>query len=131
MAQKQSVYWNPLLETLPREKLQALQLKKFRRIMEWAYEHSPFYRALYKSAGIKPGDILVTDMTDPDWEPIMKIAGGIVTNRGGRTCHAAIVAREMKKPCIVGTKIATQVLSDGDFVQVDAFKGIINIIKIS
>src|SRR3989338_7468246 len=54
------------------------------------------------------GEILVTDMTDPDWEPIMKIAGGIITNRGGRTCHAAIVSRELGIPCIVGTSTATK-----------------------
>jgi phenylacetate-CoA ligase len=53
----QSIYWNPLLETLPREKLRDLQVKKFRRIMEWAYRNSPFYRKLYKDAGVEPGDI--------------------------------------------------------------------------
>lgn len=80
---------------------------------------------------MKEGDILVTTQTIPEMLPAMKKAAAFITNSGGITCHAAIVAREMKKPCIVGTKIATQVLSDGDFVQVDAFKGIINIIKIS
>ena len=53
----QSIYWNPLLETMPREKLRELQVKKFRRIMEWAYKNSPFYGRLYKDAGIEPGDI--------------------------------------------------------------------------
>ena len=61
----------------------------------------------------KPGDILVTDMTDPDWEPIMKIAAAIITNKGGRTCHAAIVAREMGVPAIVGCGNATEWLHDG------------------
>ena len=51
----------------------------------------------------KKGQVLVTDMTDPDWEPIMKIAGAIVTNRGGRTCHAAIISRELGIPCVIGT----------------------------
>ena len=51
----------------------------------------------------KEGEVLVTDMTDPDWEPIMKIAGAIVTNRGGRTCHAAIISRELGIPCVIGT----------------------------
>lgn len=58
----------------------------------------------------KPGQVLVTDMTDPDWEPIMKIAGAIVTNRGGRTCHAAIVSRELGIPCVVGAGNATEVI---------------------
>ena len=51
---------------------------------------------------VKPGDVLVTDMTDPDWEPVMKKASAIVTNRGGRTCHAAIIARELGIPAVVG-----------------------------
>ena len=57
MLKNKSIYWNPLLETLPREKLQALQLKKFRRIAEWAYNNSPFYHRHYKEAGLEPGDI--------------------------------------------------------------------------
>src|SRR5829696_7298676 len=61
-----------------------------------------------------PGDVLVADMTDPDWEPIMKRASAIVTNRGGRTCHAAIIARELGIPAVVGTGTATRALSDGD-----------------
>lgn len=60
---------------------------------------------------LKPGEILVTDITDPDWEPVMKIAGGIVTNRGGRVCHAAIVARELGIPAIVGTGYGTAALA--------------------
>lgn len=71
------------------------------------------------------GDILVTGMTRPDFVPLMRRAGAIVTDEGGITCHAAIVARELKKPCIIGTKIATKVLSDGDMVEVDADKGIV------
>ena len=74
------------------------------------------------------GDILVTEMTTPDWEPIMKISSGIITNKGGRTCHAAIVAREMRKPCIIGTKNATKVLKDGEMVEVDAERGIVTIL---
>ena len=57
MAKDQGIYWNPILETLPQEKIQALQLKKFRRILEWAYTNSPFYRRLYQDAGLEPGDI--------------------------------------------------------------------------
>ncbi len=71
------------------------------------------------------GDILVTTMTHPEFLPIMKQAKAIVTDEGGITCHAAIISREMKKPCIIGTKIATQVLKDGDMVVVDANTGIV------
>lgn len=75
------------------------------------------------------GDILVTSMTRPEFVPLMKLAGAIVTNEGGITCHAAIVARELKKPCIIGTKVATQVLKDGDLVEVDANAGVIKILN--
>ncbi|MBW2991179.1 phosphoenolpyruvate synthase [Candidatus Woesearchaeota archaeon] len=71
----------------------------------------------------REGEVLVTDMTDPDWEPIMKIAGAIVTNRGGRTCHAAIVSRELGIPCIVGTEHATENLHDGQEVTIDCSQG--------
>ena len=74
---------------------------------------------------LKDGDILVSSMTTPDMVSIMKKASAFVTDEGGITCHAAIIAREMKKPCIIGTKIATQVLKDGDLVEVDANKGIV------
>ncbi|WP_022661436.1 phosphoenolpyruvate synthase [Paucidesulfovibrio longus] len=74
-------------------------------------------------AQFKAGQVLVTDMTDPDWEPIMKIAGAIVTNRGGRTCHAAIVSRELGIPCIVGAGNATEKLATGDKVTVDCSSG--------
>jgi pyruvate,water dikinase len=70
-----------------------------------------------------PGDVLVADMTDPDWEPIMKRAAAIVTNRGGRTCHAAIIARELGIPAVVGTGDATRVLADGDEVTVSCAEG--------
>lgn len=75
------------------------------------------------------GDILVTGMTRPDFLSLMKKAGAFVTDEGGITCHAAIVARELKKPCIIGTRISTQVLQDGDWVEVDADKGIVKILK--
>ena len=71
----------------------------------------------------KPGDILVTDMTTPDWEPIMKISSGIITNKGGRTCHAAIVARELGINAIVGAGNATTVLKNGDFATVSCADG--------
>jgi pyruvate,water dikinase len=69
------------------------------------------------------GDVLVTDKTDPDWEPIMKQAAAIVTNRGGRTCHAAIVSRELGLPAVVGTENATEVLPDGAVVTVSCAEG--------
>jgi pyruvate,water dikinase len=71
----------------------------------------------------KKGQVLITDMTDPDWEPIMKIASAIVTNRGGRTCHAAIISRELGIPCVVGTKNATQSIKNGQKVTVDCSQG--------
>lgn len=72
---------------------------------------------------VRPGDVLVTDMTDPDWEPVMKIAAAIVTNRGGRTCHAAIIARELGIPAIVGTGDATETLRDGVEVTISCAEG--------
>lgn len=72
---------------------------------------------------IEPGDVLVTDMTDPDWEPIMKKASAIVTNRGGRTCHAAIIARELGIPAVVGCGDATEHLRDGQKVTVSCAEG--------
>lgn len=78
---------------------------------------------------MKKGDILVATMTRPEYVPIMRLAGGIVTNEGGVTCHAAIVSRELNTPCIIGTQIATEALKDGDMVEVDANNGVVKIIK--
>ena len=75
------------------------------------------------------GEILVSPETTPDFVLAMKMAGAIITDIGGLTSHAAIVARELKKPCVIGTKIATQVLHDGDLVEVDANKGVVKILK--
>ncbi|MDC8783691.1 phosphoenolpyruvate synthase [Roseateles koreensis] len=72
---------------------------------------------------VQPGDILVTDMTDPNWEPVMKRASAIVTNRGGRTCHAAIIARELGIPAVVGCGDATEKLKDGQLVTVACSEG--------
>jgi pyruvate,water dikinase len=74
-------------------------------------------------AQVKPGDVLVTDMTDPDWEPIMKRAAAIVTNRGGRTCHAAIIARELGIPAVVGCNDATKTVPNGRDVTVSCAEG--------
>jgi pyruvate,water dikinase len=72
---------------------------------------------------VQPGDVLVSDMTDPDWEPVMKRAAAIVTNRGGRTCHAAIIARELGIPAVVGCGDATRTIRDGDPVTVSCAEG--------
>src|SRR5581483_1906200 len=76
-----------------------------------------------RMGAVKQGDILVTDMTDPNWEPVMKIAAAIVTNRGGRTCHAAIIARELGIPAVVGCGDATSKLKDGQPVTVCCAEG--------
>ena len=72
---------------------------------------------------VQKGDILVTDMTDPNWEPVMKRASAIVTNRGGRTCHAAIIARELGIPAVVGCGDATDVLQEDQNVTVSCAEG--------
>jgi phosphohistidine swiveling domain-containing protein len=77
---------------------------------------------------IQAGDILVSSMTSPDFLPLIKIAAAIVTDEGGITSHAAIVARELKIPCLVGTRFATKLLKDGDLVEVDATNGVVRVI---
>lgn len=79
--------------------------------------------SVHQLVDFKDGEILVADMTDPDWEPIMKRASAIVTNRGGRTCHAAIVSREIGVPCVVGTQRATDVLKQGQPITVSCAEG--------
>lgn len=83
----------------------------------------------FKGADINEGEILVTGMTDPHFVPLMKKAAAIITDGGGLLCHAAIVARELKKPCVIGTKFATKILKDGTMVEVDAEKGIITVLS--
>ncbi|NQU98812.1 hypothetical protein HQ533_05055 [Candidatus Woesearchaeota archaeon] len=82
-----------------------------------------------KAYDFKEGEILVTNNTTPEFVPIMKKAAAIVTEQGGITTHAAIISRELKIPCVIGTKIATKVLKDGDLVEVDANKGIVKKLK--
>ncbi len=77
----------------------------------------------------KEGEVLVTKMTDPDWNSIMTIAGAVITNEGGKTCHSAIISRELGIPCIVGTKDATKILKTGDTVTVDCTQGVGRIFK--
>lgn len=80
-------------------------------------------RSLDDMSRVQPGDVLVADMTDPDWEPVMKRASAIVTNRGGRTCHAAIIARELGVPAVVGTGNALDTIQDGKEVTVSCAEG--------
>ena len=80
-------------------------------------------KSLDEIGSVQQGDVLVTDMTDPDWEPVMKRAAAIVTNRGGRTCHAAIIARELGVPAVVGCNDATTALTDGSHVTVSCAEG--------
>ncbi len=80
-------------------------------------------RSVDEMSRVQPGDVLVSDMTDPDWEPVMKRAAAIVTNRGGRTCHAAIIARELGIPAVVGTGDATESIADGSTVTVSCAEG--------
>jgi len=80
---------------------------------------------IQEMAKMHEGNILVSHMTNPSIVPAMKKAAAIVTDLGGITCHAAIVARELKVPCVIGTKVATDILRDGDIVEVDADKGIV------
>ena len=82
-----------------------------------------FLKSIDEMSRVQPGDVLVTDMTDPDWEPVMKRASAIVTNRGGRTCHAAIIARELGIPAVVGCGDATTKLKDGSAVTVSCAEG--------
>lgn len=78
---------------------------------------------------LKKGDVLVSINTNPALMPAIKKSVAIVTNEGGVTCHATIIARELKKPCIIGTKIATQVLKDGDLVELDADSGVVRVLS--
>ena len=80
-------------------------------------------RSVAEMNRVQPGDVLVSDMTDPDWEPVMKRASAIVTNRGGRTCHAAIIARELGIPAVVGCGDATEIIRDGSEVTVSCAEG--------
>ncbi|QHG87387.1 phosphoenolpyruvate synthase [Xanthomonas sp. NCPPB 1638] len=80
-------------------------------------------RSLDDMSRVQAGDVLIADMTDPDWEPVMKRASAIVTNRGGRTCHAAIIARELGVPAVVGSGNATDIISDGQQVTVSCAEG--------
>ncbi len=82
-------------------------------------------RTIHDIPKVKKGEVLIAYMTRPEFMPAMQKAVAFVTNEGGITSHAAIVSRELNKPCIIGTKIATEVFTDGDKVEVDANKGVV------
>ena len=84
---------------------------------------SKIIRSVQEMNRVQPGDVLISDMTDPDWEPVMKRAAAIITNRGGRTCHAAIIARELGIPAVVGCGDATETITDGIDVTVNCAEG--------
>lgn len=123
------LYLNDFLWEHFDEKVEASELKGNIAFKGVAKGKVKVIRKVEEAAGLQTGEILVASMTDPRYVPAMKRAGAIVTDEGGITCHAAIVARELKKPCVIGTKVATQVLKDGDVVEVDAEKGIVKILK--
>ena len=77
---------------------------------------------------LKEGEILVTTMTSPEFVPAMKISSGVITNEGGILCHAAIMSRELRKPCVIGTKIATDLIKTGQEIILDANSGIITLL---
>ncbi|MAE42979.1 hypothetical protein CMO93_04355 [Candidatus Woesearchaeota archaeon] len=83
----------------------------------------------YHDQTLNEGDILVSTSTNPELTPLMYKAGAIVTDEGGMMCHAAIIARELQKPCVVGTTVATSLITDGDLIEVDADRGVIKILK--
>ena len=85
--------------------------------------HARVIKDVKEMARVRAGDVLVADMTDPDWEPVMKRAAAVITNRGGRTCHAAIIARELGIPAVVGCGDATKVIADGQAVTVSCAEG--------
>jgi pyruvate,water dikinase len=83
----------------------------------------------HNTKGFNEGDILVASMTSPEYIYLMRKSSAIITDEGGLTSHAAIVSRELGVPCIVGTKVATKVLHDGDYVEVDANRGVVAVLK--
>lgn len=114
------------------EKIRAGNVKELKGMNAYPGKVTAKVRIIWKKEEIpklKKGEIIVSEMTSPEFLPGIKRAAAIITDEGGITCHAAIVAREIKRPCIVGTKIATKVLKDGDLVEVDANNGIVKIIK--
>ena len=114
------------------EDLTGQEIKEFRGVIAQKGKVQGTVKIIDSFEGInkvKEGDILVTTMTMPRYLPAMKKASAFVTDEGGVTCHAAIIAREFNKPCIIGTRIATRVLKDMDLVEVDAIEGVVRVLK--
>lgn len=105
------------------------EIKGFIASRGWASGKVKICESSTEIGKVENGDILVAAMTTPDFVPAMKRAVAIITDEGGVTSHAAIISRELGKPCIIGTKNATKILKDGDIVEVDANKGIVKIIN--
>lgn len=117
-----------------KEKKVVYKRKKFGGVVAWGgfKQISGIVKVVLDEADFpkfKKGKILVTDETSVNFLPLIQKAVAIITDNGGVLCHAAIVSREMKKPCIIGTKIATKVLKDGDLVEIDANEGVVKILK--
>lgn len=116
-------------ELVPQRDLSAKQLKGVVASEGYAKGIVKVFLVPEELTKMKQGDILVTTMTTPDFVPLMQRAAAIITDIGGLLSHAAIISREMKKPCIIGTDVSTKVLRDGDLVEVDANKGVVKILK--
>ncbi len=127
--QKQHPEYKFLFEDIPEEILKSGILKGQIANKGMAKGKVRILRKKSQITELEDGEILISTMTTPDFVPAMEKAAAIVTDEGGITCHAAVVARELGKPCIIGTKFATEFLRNGDMVEVDADKGIIIKIK--
>jgi phosphohistidine swiveling domain-containing protein len=116
--------WNNLITEADGKEVKGIVASKgiARGVVKVIYGAEDFHK-------MEKGNVIVTSMTRPDFAPILPLSSAIITNEGGVTCHAAIISREMKIPCVIATRNATAVLKDGDMVEVDAEKGIVKIIK--
>lgn len=113
----------------PKKRIQATELEGITAYPGHVKGFAKIMRTIKDASKVEKGDIIVAAETTPEYILAMRKAAAFITNQGGITSHAAIISREMKKPCIIGTKIATKVLKDGQLVEVDANKGIVKIIK--
>ncbi len=113
----------------PKKRIQAMELEGIIAYPGHVKGFAKIMRTIKDASKVEKDDIIVAAETTPEYILAMRKAAAFVTNQGGITSHAAIIAREMKKPCIIGTKIATKVLKDGDLVEVDADKGVVKILK--
>lgn len=113
----------------PKKRIRATELEGTIAYPGYAKGLAKIMRTIKDASKVEKGDIIVAAETTPEYILAMRKAAAFITNQGGITSHAAIIAREMKKPCIIGTKIATKVLKDGDLVEVDADKGMVKILN--